>query len=78
MQGSFFVQTDNYIDGRVDKIQRGDSIVSIAGYYDYDEKLMAYTRNGRVDLRMGDRIKVRCESSDYIAREIDFVMIGKI
>jgi len=78
MNGAFFVQTDNYIDGRVDTILNGEKEKSIAGYYDYDEKLMAYTRNGRVDLRSGDRVKVKCTNSDYLSREIDFALIRKL
>lgn len=78
MQGAFFVQTDNYIDGRVDTIIKNEKESSIAGYYNYDDKLMAYTRNGRVDLRSGDRVRVKCVNSDYLSREIDFALVRKL
>jgi ribonuclease R len=79
MQGFFFVQTDNYIDGRVDVIEKGENdYIGINGYYDYSEDIMAYTRNGRVDLRYGDRVLVRCIDSDPASREIDFALIRKL
>ena len=79
MQGAFFVQTDNFIDGRVDVIEKGENnFVGINGYYDYNENIMAYTRNGRVDLRCGDRVLVKCIDSDPAAREIDFALIKKV
>ncbi len=79
MQGAFFVQTDNFIDGRVDVIEKGEgNYIGVNGYYDYNENIMAYTRNGRVDLRYGDRVLVRCIDSDPAAREIDFALIRKI
>ncbi len=86
MQGYFFVQTDNYIDGRVDVIEKQNAeeltednrYFGINGYYDYNDQIMAYTRNGRVDLRYGDRVLVRCIDSDPYAREIDFALIRKL
>ena len=85
MQGAFFVQTDNYIDGRVDVMQKGEveegaepQYVGIPAYYDYNEKLMGYTRNGRVDLRYGDRVRVRCLAADREKREIDFAFVRKL
>lgn len=85
MQGAFFVQTDNYIDGRVDVMQKGEfeegeepQYVGIPAYYNYNEKLMGYTRNGRVDLRYGDKVRVRCIAADREKREIDFALVRKI
>jgi ribonuclease R len=85
MNGAFFVQTDNFIDGRVDVMQKGEveegtepTYVGIPAYYDYSEKLMGYTRNGRVDLRYGDRVRVRCIAADREKREIDFAFVRKL
>ena len=85
MNGAFFVQTDNYIDGRVDVMQKGEpeegvepEYVGIPAYYDYSEKLNGYTRNGRVDLRYGDRVRVRCVAADRDKREVDFALVRKI
>ena len=39
---------------------------------------MAYTRNGRVDLRYGDRVLVRCIDSDVESREVDFALVRKL
>jgi hypothetical protein len=52
--------------------------VGIPAYYDYNEKLNAYTRNGRVDLRYGDKVRVKCIAADREKREIDFALIRKI
>ena len=86
MQGYFFVQTDNYIDGRVNIIEKEnaedleeeDKYINLNGYYNYNDKDMAYTRKDRVVLRYGDRVLVRCVDSDPIAREVDFALIRKI
>ena len=78
MDAAFFVRTDNFIDGRVDVIDRGDKLTSVVGYYDYSDSLMAYTRNGRVDLRYGDRVLVRCIDSDVESREVDFALVRKL
>jgi ribonuclease R len=79
LSGSFFVQTDNYIDGRCDIIEKGENnYIGVNSYYDYNENIMAYTRNNRVDLRYGDRVLVRCTASNPEAREIDFALIRKI
>ena len=77
LSNAFFVQTDNYIDGRVDMMMRGEEEVPLVGYYQYNENLMAYTRNNRVDLRYGDRVIVKCTASDPDAREIDFTLVRK-
>ena len=79
MDTAFFIRTDNFIDGRVDVIDRGDNkLTSVVGYYDYNDNLMAYTRNGRVDLRYGDRVLVRCIDSDVESREVDFALVRKL
>ena len=48
------------------------------GYYDYNENLMAYTRNNRVALRYGDRVLVKCLNADPEKREVDFALIKKV
>ena len=78
MANCFFVQTDNFIDGRVDTVLMGEKNVPIAGYYDYNENQMAYTRKGRVDLRYGDRVLVKCMAADKEKREIDFALVRKL
>ena len=78
LSSCFFVQTDNYIDGRCEMIQRGEEEVPVVSYYDYNENLMAYTRNNRVDLRYGDKVVVKCTASDPDKREIDFTLVRKI
>ena len=75
---SFFVQTDKYIEGRVDTMEKNDKEIGILGYYQYDERLSAYTRNGRVDLRYGDRVLVKCINADVEKREVDFSLIRKL
>ena len=78
LSSAFFVQTDNYIDGRCDMILKGEEEVPVVSYYDYNENLMAYTRNNRVDLRYGDRVVVKCTASDPDTREIDFTLVRKL
>ena len=85
MNGAFFVQTDNFIYGRVDVMQKGEpeegvepEYVGITAQYDYNEKMMGYTRNGKVLLRYGDRVRVRCLAADREKREIDFALVRKI
>lgn len=76
MPGAFFVQTDNYVDGRVDVIKIGEkNMVSVSGYFDFNEDLMAYTRNGRAILRYGDKVKVVCIDANIERREVDFMLI---
>ena len=74
----FFVQTDNYIDGKCEMILKGDEEIPVISYYDYNENIMAYTRNNRVDLRYGDRVLVKCTASDPDKREIDFTLVRKL
>jgi ribonuclease R len=78
MPNSFFVQTDNYIDGRVDVIVSGEKLIPVSGYYDYNENLMGYTRNNKVELRYGDRICVKCINADKVRREVDFALVRKL
>ena len=75
---AFFVQTDNYIDGRVEFMMMGEDEIPVIGYYQYNEDLMAYTRNNRVDLRYGDRVVVKCTAADPETREIDFTLVRKV
>ena len=74
---AFFVQTDNYIDGRVDMMIVGEEEIPLVGFYQYNENLMAYTRNNRADLRYGDRVIVKCTAADPETREIDFTLVRK-
>lgn len=78
LSSCFFVQTDNYIDGRCEMMLRGEDEIPIISYYNYNENLMAYTRNNRVDLRYGDRVLVKCTGSDPEKREIDFTLVRKL
>ena len=98
MTSSFFVSTDNFIEGRVefylesidakellnikdkeDKIKYVEKHKkAIISSYDYNEKLYGFQRNGRINLRNGDRILVICTGSYPERREIDFVMIGNL
>ena len=86
LPSAFFVQTDNFIDGRVEILieenRIGEDVVEkvipILGRYDYNEKLMAFMRNNRPELRYGDRVKVKCIAADPIKREIDFALVRKL
>ena len=78
LSSSFFIQTDNFIEGRVDTMLSGENEVPLMGYYDYNENLMAYTRNNRVALRYGDRVLVKCLNADPEKREVDFALIKKV
>ena len=79
MPTAFFVQTDNYIEGRVDIIEKSENnYVGVVTTYDYNENLMAYTKNGKVDLRYGDKIRVRCVGADHIKRQVDFALVRKL
>lgn len=79
MPTAFFVQTDNYIDGRVDTIETGENnYVGVLSKYNYNENLMAYTKNGKVELRYGDRVLVRCINADHTKRQIDFALVRKL
>jgi ribonuclease R len=84
-QGAFFVQTDNLIEGRVDRIERTDveenaenRFINLGSYYKYDEEKMAFTREGRQCLSYGDRVLVKCIGSDPSVREVDFALIRKL
>ena len=48
------------------------------GFYDYNEKLFGYSKNGRMCLRYGDKVRVCCVCADPDRRRIDFVLVGKI
>ena len=49
-----------------------------AGYYDYNEKMYGYSRNGRMYLRFGDRVLVCCTGAYPERREVDFTLIRKV
>ena len=49
-----------------------------SGYYDYNEKLYGYSRNGRMFLRYGDKVLVCCIGSYPERREIDFALVRKL
>ena len=68
---SFFVQTDKLIEGRVD-------LATTKGFYQYNENLMAYTRNNKVALRYGDKVRVKCIAASKDRREIDFELVRKL
>lgn len=79
MPSAFFVQTDNYIEGRVDIIEKEEEkYIGLLSTYDYNENLMAYTKNGKVDLRYGDRVRVRCVGADHLKRQVDFALVRKL
>ncbi len=48
------------------------------GYYDYNEKLYGYSRNGKMYLRYGDKILVSCIGAYPERREVDFALIRKL
>lgn len=49
-----------------------------SGFYDYNEKLYGYSRNGRMCLRFGDRVQVCCTGAYPERREVDFTLVRKI
>lgn len=49
-----------------------------SGYYDLNERLFGYSRNGKMYLRYGDRILVCCTGSYPERREIDFALVRKL
>ena len=49
-----------------------------SGFYDLNEKMFGYSRNGRMFLRYGDRILVCCIGAYPERREVDFAMVRKI
>ena len=75
---SFFVQTDKYIDGRVDVIAKDGGNISLLSEYQYNEKLFAFTKNGRAILRYGDKVLVKCIAADKLRREVDFALVRKL
>ena len=48
------------------------------GYYDYNDKMYGYQRNGRMYLRYGDRVLVSCIGAYPDRREVDFALIRKL
>ena len=49
-----------------------------SGFYDYNEKLYGYSRNGKMILRYGDRVLVCCIGAYPERREIDFALVRKL
>lgn len=49
-----------------------------SGYYDFNEKLYGYSKNGKMYLRYGDRVLVCCIGSYPERREIDFALVRKL
>lgn len=49
-----------------------------SGYYDYNEKLYGYSRNGRMYLRFGDKVLVCCTGAYPDKREVDFTLVRKL
>ena len=49
-----------------------------SGFYDYNEKLYGYSRNGKMLLRYGDRVLVCCIGAYPERREVDFALVRKM
>ena len=49
-----------------------------SGYYDLNEKMCGYSRNGRMYLRYGDRVLVCCIGAYPERREVDFALVRKL
>ena len=49
-----------------------------SGFYDYNEKLYGYSRNGKMILRYGDRVLVCCIGAYPERREVDFALVRKL
>ncbi len=49
-----------------------------SGYYDYNEKLYGYSRNGRMVLRFGDKVLVCCTGAYPDRREVDYALVRKL
>jgi len=71
LPSSFFVQTSNFVEGRVD-------LTSFKNHYKYDSELMAYTEGNKVKLRYGDKVRVKCINASKEQRRIDFALVRKI
>ncbi len=71
MPHAFFVQTNNLIEGRVD-------LSTMKEFYQYKEELAGYTRNNRVALRYGDKVRVKCIGASKARREVDFALVRKL
>ncbi len=67
----FFVETENLISGFV-------KLETLVDYYKYNEELMGYVNNkGRVVIRLGDKVKVKCIAASKEERRVDFTLVGK-
>ena len=60
----FFVELPNTVEGLV-------PIVSLDGYFDYDERAMTLTC-GKIVYRLGDTVRIRVVRCDTVTRRIDF------
>ena len=60
----FFVELPNTVEGLV-------PIVSLDGYFDYDERTMTLTC-GKIVYRLGDTVRIRVVRCDTVTRRIDF------
>ncbi len=49
-----------------------------SGFYNYNDKMFGYERNGRMYLRYGDRVLVSCIGAYPEMRKIDFALIRKL
>ena len=49
-----------------------------SGTYDYNDKMFGYSRNGKMYLRLGDRVKVACIGADPDTRQVDFALVRKL
>ncbi len=68
---SFFVQTPDLIEGRVD-------LALMDGFYQYNEEAAAYTKNNKVVLRYGDKVRVKCIGASKAKRTVDFELVRKV
>ena len=50
----------------------------LSGFYDYNEKMYGYSRNGRMILRFGDKVLVCCTGAYPDRREVDFTLVRKL
>jgi ribonuclease R len=67
----FFVETEDLISGFV-------KLENLPEYYKYREELLGYINNkGKVVIRLGDKVKVKCIAASKEEQTVDFIIIGK-
>lgn len=71
LPNAFFIRTSNYINGRID-------LHTLDGYYEFNERSLSYSKNGKTVLRYGDKIRVKCISASKERRQVDFALIKKV